>query len=227
MVSALWMSLGTGDTQGVTLAKQCHQCPAGVSGPGRRSSPRGCALLCPVWGCTCGVVYPWPLPPLPGRVCRAAGSCGMADGAENGHTQSAHPALGGFGVGGVTTMLHGAPPAWTSAMGQCHHLCVLRGVGDTGGTPQLSPALAPSCSVPVPRGKRSWWYFCCLARIRSILEVQDAAEPAPPDPQGHPIHRGAPKCRERGPSAPQNPLTAASAGPATSSRIAGASAGSS
>lgn len=85
--------------------------PAGVSGPGRRSSPRGCALLCPVWGCTCGVVYPWPLPPLPGRVCRAAGSCGMADGAENGHTQSAHPALGGSGVGGGH---HNAPRGSTS-----------------------------------------------------------------------------------------------------------------
>lgn len=37
MVSALWPSLGTGDMQGVTLAKQCHQHPGGGT------SPRGCA----------------------------------------------------------------------------------------------------------------------------------------------------------------------------------------
>lgn len=227
MVSALWMSLGTGDTQvspwpsSATSALQVLVVQA-------RGAPRG-AVPCYA---PCGAVpVAWSTHGLC-HLCRDGsagppGAVGWQMGLRTATPRAPTPPWGDLGWEGVTTMLHGAPPAWMSAMGQCHHLCVLRGVGDKGGTPQLSPALAPSCSVPVPRGKRSWWYFCCLARIRSILEAQDAAEPAPPDPQGHPIHRGAPKCRERGPSVPQNPLTAASAGPATSSRIAGASAGSS
>lgn len=69
MVSALWLSLGTGDTQGVTLAEQCHQCPAGVSGPGGGTSPRGCAPLCPTPG-----LYLWRGLPMAAATSPSAGT---------------------------------------------------------------------------------------------------------------------------------------------------------
>lgn len=52
---------------------------------------------------------------------------------------------------------------------------------------RLSPALAPSC--PSPPGSRSWWYFSCLARIRSIL--WDAARDAPELPRSPVLHHHA------------------------------------
>lgn len=75
-------------------------------------------------------------------------------------------------------------------MGVTVPLCAQKRVGDRTGTLLLSPDLVPSCPGPVLRGSRSWRYFCCLARIRSILEAQDAAQPAPP---GVPHTRGCPK----------------------------------
>lgn len=51
MVSALWPSLGTGDMQGVTLAKQCHQHPGGGN-----LSEGLCPTTAPCQGCTCSMV---------------------------------------------------------------------------------------------------------------------------------------------------------------------------
>lgn len=152
----------------------------------------------------------------------------MAEGAENGHTWAPTPPWGGLWVGRVTTMLHRASPAWASAMGHSAIRVSGEGLGTGEGPPQgshlIRPLPAPGCcrGAAAPGGISAAWLGSAPSWRQRMLQ-----SPLPQTPQGHPTHRGAPGYRERGPSAPPNPLTAASAGPATSSRIAGGSAGSS
>lgn len=89
-----------------------------------------------------------------------------------------------------------------TAVGVTVPQCAQKRVGDRTGTLLLSPDLVPSCPGPVLRGSRSWRYFCCLARIRSILEAQDAAQPAPP---GVPHMRGCPKVHGERSQCPPKP----------------------
>lgn len=75
---------------------------------------------------------------------------------------------------------------------------------------RVSPGLASSW--PSPAGSRSWWYFSCLARIRSIL--RGAAQAAPELPKAPRDPSAMPGCRALGGGTggsrvpPQNPLTA-------------------
>lgn len=72
---------------------------------------------------------------------------------------------------------------------------------------RVSPGLASSW--PSPAGSRSWWYFSCLARIRSIL--RGAAQAAPELPKAPRDPSAMPGCRALGgghrglPGAPPKP----------------------
>ena len=205
--------------QGVTLPKapSSPPLPVGVSGPQRRDLAEGLRPVTPRAG---AVPAAWSNHGRHHRSLCREGSAGL-------------PGAVGRQMGrGLRTAARGAPAAGASRWrGEGIHrssvglhrdkrwpwvavtlLCPERGWGGTGGTPQLSPGLASSCPSPPLPGSRSWWYFSCLARIRSILPGRGCCGACSPQPPGgtpsHPPTQGCPKvlvAAERVPRYPPKP----------------------
>lgn len=223
------MPCGRAWGRGTCRASPCrkhrhHRSPRVLAVPGGGTSPRGCA---PLWPRAGPVPAAWSNHGRHHRSLCREGSAGLLGAVEwqmgglrTATLSAPTPSTGGRAGRAGRGVHHDAP--WGSTRtgvgdGSRSPCCAQRGGGGTEGrTPQLSPGLASSCPSPVPRGSRSWWYFSCLARIRSILPGRSccgAHSPKPPWEHPHPPHphRGAPRCSSAGagrrvvPGAPPKP----------------------
>lgn len=168
----------------------------GVSGPGGGTSPRGCARLRP---CARAVPAAWSDHGRHHRsLCRDGsagppGAVGRQTGLRTATPGAPTPAGGHSGRGGVTTLLHGAPPGWASVMGHSRTRVPGDGAGTREGPPGSHliwprPALGRRCGAAAPGGTSAAWCgsapSCGQSMLRSPLPQAPRGTPYTAEPQG-------------------------------------------